>query len=171
MSSFFTRRSLYVIFLGFKNYIKKIRKRCVKLKKSCKRRYKIPSRTSENGFNVQQNQRTSSVEARLRHILPILPKTIRTGYVDYVWNRMRTAMYIYYYDKSTNERGLKPVMSVVDWYNESERIISVISEYIPGYEPKKRTASYCCICWPYSGRESVESCVRCDCSHRCAMYY
>ena len=145
-----------------------MRKRSVK--KSCKRCYEITSSTSRTGFDAQ---RPSDVESRLRCILPILRKSMRTVYADYVWDRLRTAIGWRDDDavETSGDRGLKPVTNVVDWYNRTERIISVISEYIPGYKPTKRSPSYCCICWSYDVRKSAGPRARCNCRHRCVVYY
>ena len=117
--------------------------------------YTILSWTSTAGFDKQ----TSDVEARLRFIFPILPKSMRTEYADNVWRSLGAPIGwgdndIVAASDNTNDEDsgmTKSTTKLIDWYNKTEHVISVVSEFIPGYKPEKR--------FPTSGvkREGVET--------------
>ena len=126
-----------------------------KLSKMC---YETLSSASTNGFDNQTSDTLSflcsDVETRLRYILQILPKPLRNEYVDCVWSNLRAAIgwgdddEVSTSDNVDDDRNrwwpntslpkTKSVMKLVDWYANTERIISVVSEFIPGYRPIKR---------------------------------
>ena len=135
-----------------------------KLSRIC---YETLSSASTDGFDKQTSDTLSflcsDVEARLRHILQILPKPLRNEYADCVWSNLGAAIgwgdddevsasdnvddrnrcwwpgWSYYYTRSFTTT--KSVMKLIDWYDSTERVISVVSEFIPGYAPPKRFPS------------------------------
>ena len=132
-----------------------------KLSRIC---YETLSSASTDGFDKQTSDTLSFlcsyVEARLRHILQILPKPLRNEYADCVWSNLGAAIGWGDYDEvsaSDNDDdrnrccwpGLrshsipttKTEVKLIDWYNSTERVISVVSEFIPGYAPPKRFPS------------------------------
>ena len=126
-----------------------------KLSRMC---YETLSAASTNGFD----EHTSDVEARLRYILQILPKSMRTEYADRVWDNLRAALGWGDDDKVAandiaDDDGLgwwwggvaktKTEVKLIDWYNSTERVIYVVSEFIPGYAPPKRFPSSGVIYW------------------------
>ena len=118
-------------------------KRCVKkLSGKC---YETLSSASTIGFDAQN----SDVEARLRYILPMLPKSMRVEYADSVWGSLGAAIgwrdddRVAASDRAVDADGsdgeiTKSVTKIADWYVRTDRFISVVSELIPGYEPPKR---------------------------------
>ena len=119
--------------------------------------YETLSAASTNGFDEHTSEKLlSDVEARLRYILQILPKSMRTEYADRVWDNLRAAVGWGDDDKVAandiaDDDGLgwwwggvaktKTEVKLIDWYNSTERVISVVSEFIPGYAPPKRFPS------------------------------
>ena len=115
-------------------------KRCVeKLSGKC---YETLSSASTIGFDAQN----SDVEARLRYILPMLPKSMRVEYADSVWGSLGAAIgwrdddTVFSNDNADDaDSGMtKSVMKLRDWKHSTERVSSVVSEFIPGYRPPKR---------------------------------
>ena len=137
-------------------------RRVKKLREIC---YATLSSASTDGFDGD----TSDVEARLRYILTILPKSMQIEYANCMWNGLRTAIGrrdhdTYGASNDDADEGLKHVTGLVRWHTSTKRIISVISEYIGGYRPPKRYPSYCCICWPYGGHKSGGPRAKCNCT-------
>ena len=83
------------------------------------------------GFDAQQ---TSDVKARLRFILPILPKSMRSEY-----DRMGGDDAV-----ASSDRGFKSTMGLVECCNSTDRIISVISGFVPGFASTKWTPCIRC---------------------------
>ena len=116
-----------------------------KLKQMC---YEVLSSVSTANFDAQ---RTSDVEARLRYILPILPKSMRTEYADSVWRSLKAA--IEPGDDATVASSdnvddidsdiWKLMMKLYAWHVSTERVIAVLSEFVPGYRPTKRFPASC----------------------------
>ena len=95
------------------------------------------------------DRQVSDAEAKLRNILPTLPKCERTEYADSVWDGLRAAIgwrdddTVTASDRAVDVDGsdgeiTKSVTKIADWYVRTDRFISVVSELIPGYEPPKR---------------------------------
>ena len=105
--------------------------------------YETLSAVSTHGFD----DKTSNVEARLRYVLQILPKPLRIEYVDHVWSNLRTTIgwkdddTVISSDNADDEvdgETTKSVTKLIDWYDITERVIKVVSEFIRGYGPTKR---------------------------------
>ena len=109
--------------------------------------YEVLRSASTAGFDAQN----SDVEARLRYILPILPKSMRTEYADSVWRSLEAA--IEPGDDATvassdnvddiDSNIRKLIMKLIAWHVNTERVIAVLSEFVPGYRPTKRFPASC----------------------------
>ena len=95
--------------------------------------YEVLRSASTAGFDAQN----SDVEARLRYILPMLPKSMRIEYADGVWRSLGAAIG-WRDDDTVYVSSDNAAMKLIDWYDKTERVISVVSEFIPGYRPPKR---------------------------------
>ena len=95
--------------------------------------YEVLRSASTAGFDAQN----SDVEARLRYILPMLPKSMRIEYADGVWRSLGAAIG-WRDDDTVYVSRDNAAMKLIDWYDKTERVISVVSEFIPGYRPPKR---------------------------------
>ena len=91
----------------------------------------------------------SKAEAKLREILPTLPEEKKTDYVNDVWSSLGAAIgwrnddtVAAASDQPTTDSDIAQSMTKVDdWLERTERFITVVSEFIPGYKPPKRFPS------------------------------
>ena len=103
------------------------------------------SSASTESFDTQ----VSNAEVKLRDILPTLPKWKRTEYANNVWSSLGAAIgwrnddtVAAASDQPTTDSDITQSMTkVYDWFKRTERFITVVSEFIPGYKPPKRFPS------------------------------
>jgi len=89
--------------------------------------------------------------SQIEIILPILPKSMRTEYADSVWRSLEAA--IEPGDDATVASSdnvddidsdiRKLMMKLITWHVSTERVIAVLSEFVPGYRPTKRFPASC----------------------------